>query len=925
MSSQKPRIIPWLIQQIDSQKYPGLVWLNDERTQFRIPWKHGLRQDRSEEDVKIFEAWAIASCSYNPTKDAPNPPVWKRNVRSALNRKAGIRVIHDCSTNSINPHKIYEISRMNNPEGNAATEEYVNDIVSPTSDQSTISSPQSAVSTVNRNLSEDLTQMQISHNEEDLYSSPANPGSAEELNNPLSLGADLYTGVLSPDIFVAENSPIYHDLSSCTPSDVQSVQHYLDESKFDLTTQAQQCEGEEEDVCPEAVGPGFAPFALLTLLDTLYVPGGSEPQPESLHGNLELLFPNKTFQTDFDVKIYYRGTLVRHTVVKNPHGFCITSRQEPKPGNFLEDVILPIPYGISDQGVASKITELLENLEHGTLVEVRDGSICAKRQGKCRSYWSMTDTPTIWEPNQIDKRDYSILYSMQQFVTELIDFIEGGRRESPEYSIWICLGELWPENRPWKKKLIMIQITPVVMQMLHELSYRNGASSLHSDELNLQISGSLSFSSTAEMLPFLRDLQEMMDILVLSRMAKPLLIPWLIEQIESQQYPGLVWLDSERSIFRVPWKHGLRKDRSSDDIGIFEAWAVESGLYNPSKDKPDPARWKRNFRSALIQKDGVRMIKNNSSETFDPHKIYQISQVAAGNLAATDHHVNDVNPYLEQLSLGSFSSDLYSDAMDQVLAGGLMDLQISQGGEHLPDITAQEPENVVESIIRDMLLHNTLETQFDVSIYYRGTLIKNTSVKNPHGFHITSRQQPNSGGYLEDLVLPIPSEIGDQNLARKLRCLFDNLEYGTLIEVRDQTICGKREGKCKSFWTMTETPTEIEPNEIHKTDYTVLYSMPQFVTELIPFMEGGRTSPLYSIWICLGETWPDSRPWKEKLIMLKVTPVAMKMLHDLSYCGGATSLRSDELNLQISDSLSSSSLSDVLSVLKGIAEDMEYD
>uniref|UniRef100_A0A3Q3DMF5 IRF tryptophan pentad repeat domain-containing protein n=1 Tax=Hippocampus comes TaxID=109280 RepID=A0A3Q3DMF5_HIPCM len=30
----------WLIEQVDCGKYAGLVWENDEKSIFRIPWKH---------------------------------------------------------------------------------------------------------------------------------------------------------------------------------------------------------------------------------------------------------------------------------------------------------------------------------------------------------------------------------------------------------------------------------------------------------------------------------------------------------------------------------------------------------------------------------------------------------------------------------------------------------------------------------------------------------------------------------------------------------------------------------------------------------------------------------------------------------------------------------------------------------------------
>lgn len=46
----------WLIDQIDSGNYPGLVWENDEKTIFRIPWKHAGKQDYNrEEDAALFK------------------------------------------------------------------------------------------------------------------------------------------------------------------------------------------------------------------------------------------------------------------------------------------------------------------------------------------------------------------------------------------------------------------------------------------------------------------------------------------------------------------------------------------------------------------------------------------------------------------------------------------------------------------------------------------------------------------------------------------------------------------------------------------------------------------------------------------------------------------------------------------------------
>uniref|UniRef100_A0A8D0TMS4 Interferon regulatory factor 3 n=1 Tax=Sus scrofa TaxID=9823 RepID=A0A8D0TMS4_PIG len=108
MGTQKPRILPWLISQLNQGQLEGVAWLDEGHTRFRIPWKHGLRQDAQQEDFGIFQAWAEASGAYTPGKDKPDLPTWKRNFRSALNRKEALRLAEDHSKDPHDPHKIYE-------------------------------------------------------------------------------------------------------------------------------------------------------------------------------------------------------------------------------------------------------------------------------------------------------------------------------------------------------------------------------------------------------------------------------------------------------------------------------------------------------------------------------------------------------------------------------------------------------------------------------------------------------------------------------------------------------------------------------------------------------------------------------------------------------------------------------------------------
>ncbi|NP_001137376.1 interferon regulatory factor 3 [Danio rerio] len=106
MTQAKPLFVPWLYEQIQSGRYPGVCWKNEDCTQFSIPWKHALRQDSNSDDVLIFKAWAQTSAAGDGRLNG-DPSVWKRNFRSALRAK-GFKMISDKKNDGADPHKVYQ-------------------------------------------------------------------------------------------------------------------------------------------------------------------------------------------------------------------------------------------------------------------------------------------------------------------------------------------------------------------------------------------------------------------------------------------------------------------------------------------------------------------------------------------------------------------------------------------------------------------------------------------------------------------------------------------------------------------------------------------------------------------------------------------------------------------------------------------------
>ncbi|XP_039866572.1 interferon regulatory factor 1a [Simochromis diagramma] len=105
------RLRPWLEEQIQSGRYPGVSWLDQSARIFQIPWKHAARHGWSiERDATLFRSWAMHTGRYHPGKDKPDPKTWKANFRCALNSLPDICELREHSKKrGSNAYRVYRM------------------------------------------------------------------------------------------------------------------------------------------------------------------------------------------------------------------------------------------------------------------------------------------------------------------------------------------------------------------------------------------------------------------------------------------------------------------------------------------------------------------------------------------------------------------------------------------------------------------------------------------------------------------------------------------------------------------------------------------------------------------------------------------------------------------------------------------------
>ena len=101
---------------------------------------------------------------------------------------------------------------------------------------------------------------------------------------------------------------------------------------------------------------------------------------------------------------------------------------------------------------------------------------------------------------------------------------------------------------------------------------------------------------------------------------------WLKQKLDDNEVEGVEWIDRSRGLFKIPWKHGLHRQWCCHyDSEIFKQWAIYSGKYTEGIDRPNPSKWKTNFRCTLNALPDFKEVREKSRPRGnEAYKIYMM-------------------------------------------------------------------------------------------------------------------------------------------------------------------------------------------------------------------------------------------------------------------------------------------------------------
>uniref|UniRef100_A0A3Q0SMJ5 Interferon regulatory factor 9 n=1 Tax=Amphilophus citrinellus TaxID=61819 RepID=A0A3Q0SMJ5_AMPCI len=332
---------------------------------------------------------------------------------------------------------------------------------------------------------------------------------------------------------------------------------------------------------------------------------------------------------------------------------------------------------------------------------------------------------------------------------------------------------------------------------------------------------------------------------------------WIVEQVSSGKYPGLVWDDEAKTMFRIPWKHAGKQDfRKDEDAAIFKAWAEFKGKLT-DEGQDNPAAWKTRLRCALNKSPEFKEVMDRAQlDISEPYKVYRLVPISEQGVVVPEKKSR------EKTSRRSKRRRSESDSED--------DSQVKQIKRE--EATSQLVNN--ESPVSIF----TAQDSFNVAVHYLGQEVLRRQIQGTDVriTYLPSSPVPPTPAVLKARFprIPLPEPPSTLPAGPELQALFTLLpfmERGVVLTSTPQGVYGKRFCQGRVFWTGPHTTTPGLHKMERNTEPVLLFNKEIFKQQLDLFRSNGGQPPQCGFTLCFGEELSNSEDPSRKLIIVQIT------------------------------------------------------
>ncbi|XP_029437842.1 interferon regulatory factor 9 [Rhinatrema bivittatum] len=376
---------------------------------------------------------------------------------------------------------------------------------------------------------------------------------------------------------------------------------------------------------------------------------------------------------------------------------------------------------------------------------------------------------------------------------------------------------------------------------------------------------------------------------------------WMTEQVESGRYPGLIWDNPGKTMFRIPWKHAGKQDfRHDEDAAIFKAWAVFKNKYKKG-DKTDPAAWKTRLRCALNKSPEFQVVSERSQlDISEPYKVYRIVPPAEQNIIPLPGQIGRTKSIKEEQRGTSSEEEMEAKpafTLDLLNLGLKLEsesdisssVSLEDSGISSSANSPSNSESFTESISNMAVESQPAPGPYSmlITFYYGGQLVCTKTVQSNDcrilpGSPGTDMGQTMVPRTMQQVFMPSTITIADANKREAADKLLTFLEKGVMLASNSQGIFIQRSCQGRVFWTGPCAPLSGQSTKLDRDTLVKLFDSKQFLRDLDLCRTLAAPAPEYRVTLCFGEEFSAADPVTDKLISLQIEQVMAKQhMHEL--------------------------------------------